>query len=298
MKFLRKRFVLLAFLTVSALLLLLTSCGGAIFSELSEDSDADVFCRTFIDRVLADEKEEAYQMLDGLGSRADFEKLWDYFGDSAEGATAAEIHMTDFLFFTENGTDYFKGQYFVQFNNGRDINLSLITDGKNAVVGLNYLDISGFYPKAEKAVSVLDPVLAVYSLLVLAFCVWMIVDCARRRVRKKALWILLIIAGVSLSLRVGEYGNVSFMVGLFLQSSQAWVDFGYLAVGTKLILPVGAVIYFCLRRRITLTPLPATPIQPLADGYTLHDVAKDSTPAPTETADATDANDSQQIYKL
>ncbi len=295
MKFQRKWLVLAVLL---AALTLLTSCGSSIFEELSKDSDPDVFCRTFIDHVIADEKEETYQMFNGMCSRADFEKLWTSFRATADGADAADIHMTGFWFYTENGDDFFKGQYFVEYNNGSTMNLSLVFADGETIYQIIYLDVTDFYADAEKTSGILNIVLGVYSLLVLAFCVWMIVDCARRRVRKKALWILLIIAGVSLSLRVGEYGNVSFMVGLFLQSSQAWVDFGYLAVGTKLILPVGAVIYFCLRRRITLTPLPATPIQPLADGYTLHDVAKDSTPAPTETADATDANDSQQIYKL
>ncbi len=295
MKIHRKWLVLVLLL---ATLTLLVSCGGkVIFSELSDTSDADAFCRTLIDHVIADEKSEAYDMLDHIGSRADFDKLWDYFRSSADGARTAEIHTTDFWFITENGKDYFKSQYFVQFDNGSDMNLSLTFEGGETVCALNYMDVTGFYPPTQKAVGVWKVVLGVYSLLTLAFSVWMIVDCIRRSVRKKALWILLIIAGVALTLRVGEHNKVSVMIGLFFQTSSAWVDFGYLAVGAKVILPVGAIIYFFLRKRITVAP-PVTPPPADTPTYTLSDVPPSPPPAnevpPTEVPapdDEADTND-------
>ncbi len=259
MKFQRKWLVLAVLL---AALTLFTSCGSSIFEELSKDSDSDVFCRTFIDHVIADEKEETYQMFNGMCSRADFEELWTSFRATADGADSADIHMTGFWFYTENGGDFFKGQYFVEYSNGSTMNLSLVFADGETIYQIIYLDVTDFYADAVKTSGILNIVLGVYSLLVLAFCVWMIVDCARRPMKKKPLWIILIIAGVSLTLRIGEHSTFSFMIGLFVQSSSASVDLDYLAIATRIIVPVGAIVYFLMRKRLTVLPTATDPDAP------------------------------------
>ncbi len=262
MKFHRKWPVLVLLLAV---VLGLSSCGGNLFDEIDDDYVLDAFCRTLVDQVIAGEKTETYAMFKDIATIHEFDETWAYLRATAEGATKADIHTTGMGVHFDNGVEYWKSQYFVQFDNGKDMNLSLTFKEGESIYGMHYMDITDFYPDAAKNARMLNTALSIYSLFVFAFSIWMIVDCARRHVRKKALWILLIIAGISLTFRVGEHNSFSFMVGLFLQRSNAWVDFGYLAVGTKIILPVGTVIYFFLRKRITMEPSPIvnpTPQEP------------------------------------
>ncbi len=262
MTFYRKSFVLALFLS---LLIMLTSCSNS-FYELSDDSPSDVFCRDLIDHVIAEEKEAAYAMLNSIVGAEDFEDLWSTFRTSADGAADADIHQTYFWLFTEDGIDYFKGQYLVEFDNGKYINLALLFEDGNIIRTITYLDITDFYPDAIKTSEILNIILTVYSLLALGFCIWMIVDCARRPMRKKALWIIIILVGFSLTLTIGRYGNnANFMVGFLFELSNASVDLGSLAIAAKAIIPLGAIIYFCMRKRLTIVPPTEDPTDDLSN---------------------------------
>ncbi len=256
-----KRTTLLVSLLLAALMLL-TSCGGAIFDEL-DDSTADVFCRTFIDHIVHNEKEETYALVRELGSRAGFESMWETLRKSAEGASSVDIHMTNFWFFTRDGVDYFKGQYFVEYDNGSCMNLSLTFEEAKDIVEIKYLDITEFITDARPTADTLSLILGIYSLLVLAFTVWMIVDCVRRRMLKKPLWIIVILLCFSLTvLTGGKTLDLSFMVGLCVQASRATINYDYPAIATRILLPVGAILYFFLRKRLTLPPRSPRPPRP------------------------------------
>ncbi len=253
---------LLIFAILMAVLTLFSSCGNN-FSKLSDTSTPDVFCRTFIDYVIADEKEKTFDLFKDIGTRDDLDVLWNNFRDSAEGSSSADIHMTNFWFFTQDSTDFFKGQYFVEFDNGSSLNLSLNFKDGETIYEVIYLDITEFYSNAKNTASILNTVLMILSIIPLGFSVWMIVDIFRRPIRKKVLWIILTVVGISFTFIFGEYGNhISTMIGLIIQTSGAYIDFGYLAVAVKINIPVGAIIYCCLRKRFTVVPQPSVPDDP------------------------------------
>jgi hypothetical protein len=51
---------------------------------------------------------------------------------------------------------------------------------------------------------------------------------------------------------VGETFSFSFKIGLFVEMSTVRVDPGLVAVVTKLVIPVGAILYLCLRKKFTV----------------------------------------------
>ena len=65
---------------------------------------------------------------------------------------------------------------------------------------------------------------------------------------------ILTVFGIALNLTVGETFSFSFNVGLFVQMSTVQVDPGLVAVVTKLVIPVGAILYLCLRKKFTVEP--------------------------------------------
>ena len=82
----------------------------------------------------------------------------------------------------------------------------------------------------------------------------MFVDCLRRKMKYKVVWAILIFFGLCFTFTVGETSNFSFNVGLFFQTSSIEADPGLLAVVTKLVIPVGAILYLCLRKKFTVEP--------------------------------------------
>lgn len=77
------------------------------------------------------------------------------------------------------------------------------------------------------------------------------IDCARSKIKKKALWIVLILFGSVIWTLSAVQGKVSFNlnVGLFL-SHTALLRYSTGGFVLRLYLPVGMVIYWCLRRKL------------------------------------------------
>ena len=88
----------------------------------------------------------------------------------------------------------------------------------------------------------------------MAFTIWMFVDCLRCKMKYKFVWAILTVFGIALNLTVGETFSFSFHIGLFVQMSTVQVDPGLVAVVTKLVIPVGAILYLCLRKKFTVDP--------------------------------------------
>ncbi len=292
----------LAALTLTALLLLLAlaSCVDMFHGNMEDGQKGE----QFIDLLLADNAAEAYKLFDPTTvPLKDFNAWWAELRAVAAGATTAEITGRGWNANTKNGVTTNEYTYQIEFDNGSTMMLYLLNQkAGERFVGGTYRDATDFISKTGKAVPVVSVVLTVYSILTLAFTVWMIVDCARRRIKYKALWIIINIAALSLTLTIGEQATISFLVGLFLQFSSISESLAALSVTVKLIIPVGSIVYFCLRKRLTkpqdapVSDAPATDA-PASDAYDLAateqapaDFTEATAPAePTAPADPADS---------
>lgn len=91
------------------------------------------------------------------------------------------------------------------------------------------------------------------GIVTVAFTLWMAVDCIRRHMKRKWLWlalILLISLMLSFSLLNGKL-SFQFYAGLYvgLTNLKVYVDRGFAAT---IYLPLGALIYFFRRKKLTL----------------------------------------------
>ena len=93
-----------------------------------------------------------------------------------------------------------------------------------------------------------------FSAICLLFSVIMLIDCAKRRIKRKPLWILLILIGMlTLSLSYAE-GQLNFNgnIGVFLFSYSYLKLFTTGAWTFRLVLPVGSILYLIFRKRLTV----------------------------------------------
>lgn len=97
----------------------------------------------------------------------------------------------------------------------------------------------------------------VLGALTWVFVIWMFVDCCRKKIRRKALWLVLI-ALVALVLTLTMRGgsvNLRFNVGLYLQLSSL-ISYGDGSTQLSLVVPVGAIVYCAMRKRLEATAAP------------------------------------------
>jgi signal transduction histidine kinase len=82
----------------------------------------------------------------------------------------------------------------------------------------------------------------------------MIVDVCKRNIKKKALWILLIVVGVWIEAAIGiEAGYFDFDFGLFfgIKTATAYTINSVQAIGARISIPIGTIIYFFLRKSLS-----------------------------------------------
>ncbi len=236
-----------------AIIMSLTSCSASTDIGMVDDLTED-----FLDMLLADDYDSAYALVSENVSANDFKPYWDSLKKTSEGASAYEIEQIGWKININNGTKFYVAAFNVELNNGRALFIrTTLVDGANGISGLYFNDTTDFNASFGLFARIANIVLIAFSLLTTAFIVWMLIDCIRRKIAKKPLWLLLIIIGAGVSLVVGQKMGINFHLGLFFMGSSAVADPSILSVTTKVIVPVGAIVYFFMRKRLTLKSDPA-----------------------------------------
>ena len=229
-------------------LILLTSMTACGDREANERIKAH--CEAVLDALLANDLPTAQTML----SQVSEEGIREFAAEIApllEGVSSYELKQTGWHFHTENGVTRTTMTYRMKCDNGR----VLLVEGVE-VTGVE--NLAGFglqMPEEQAGSAVLLPIRIVFiaiSTAVTAFCVWMIVDCARRRMKRKALWIIFILVNVMFVLTVD--GGIHFRTtfGLILARSSLYLDSITKAFQLSFAVPIGAIIYFILRHSLSL----------------------------------------------
>ncbi len=233
---------------------LLILCLAAILS-LCACTDVDVgqnteLSRQFMDHVLADNYDAAYAMVQVTVSDADFRAYWGGIQAAVEGANSYEMEQIGWRINTTNGVTDRTTAYQVYPNNGHMVLLRVVTrDDIEGIAGIHFSDVTDFLRETETYVPTVQIILWVISGLSMAFTVWMLIDCLLRKIKNKVLWVILIFFGVAFTVTLGQSSNIAFTFSLFCSLSTIQADPGLLSVVTKVVVPLGAILYLCLRKR-------------------------------------------------
>ena len=235
-------------------------CLVFVLTLISCTADMDVGQNTdlaeqFMGHVMTNDYDAAYGMVKATVTDSDFRPYWKDIRQTAEGAKTYELEQIGWQINTVNGVTDRTTAYRVYLDNERTVLLRVMTrEGIEGIAGIHFSDITEFLASTEIFVPTVQIILWVFSGLCVVFTLWMLVDCLRRKMKYKVVWVLLILFSLCLSFTVGETSNFSFNVGLFFQTSTITADPGLVAVVTKLVVPVGAILYLCLRKKFTVDP--------------------------------------------
>lgn len=252
---------LLVFLLLFACLGI-SSCGNAVFEERYRDE-----CTAIVDALVADDKETAYAFFDpNAVPEENFSAFWEKVVPFFKDGGAYTLHELGESLRATADFQLHSEIYAVRFDgSGEYLQLGLAGDvlgGKLLNINFGEMKDRVLFGTVNDAPAVLQVIFAVYTFATLAFVVWMLIDCIRRPLPKKAVWILLILLG-------GFSVGFTRSVGLSVRAVMAWnpifamssiaMDHFLSTVSVSLYLPLVAIYYFFNRKR--LTPPPAEAVE-------------------------------------
>lgn len=240
--------------------LLLSGCQAAMDSildyvaEKASETGADALTRQFLDGLVTGDMALTHAaMTDEVTAEmmADaFDPLRSLLPENAEDYTLTPRHWS---MQTDNGVTAHSFQ-FLMVTAGRYyiVETQQIT-GKTGLYHVNMQEIDPAMldqPAEQASFGVWDALSLLLTLAVFALLLWALIDCLRHRMRRRWLWLLLILLGnllLTFTLS-GSRMNILFNIGLYLVGSQISVQAG--GFGLKLVIPVGSIIYLCLRKKL------------------------------------------------
>lgn len=257
------------------LLLSLTAC----ITDMDVGNNTELG-QQFVDHVIANDYDAAYSMVKATVTDPDFRAYWKTVQAAADGAETYEMEQIGWKINSTNGVTTRITAYQVYLDNDRTVLLRVMTqDGIEGIAGIHFSDITDFLNQTNAFIPTVRIILWVVFGLVVAFTVWMFVDCLRRKMKYKVLWAIIILMSIALTFTVGEASSFSFHVGLFLQPSSIEADPGIPAVITTIVIPVGAILYLCLRKKFTAEPAAPLPESPAEPAYSSDPAPDGSSPA-------------------
>lgn len=222
---------------------------------------AEDFTGEFLDLIIDDNYSDSYGMFSDICTEEEYTPLYNeikkVFGNTKEyKLTFANVYVS-----IDNGNQVKRITYLIESDDQKTAAIELYFNKDNAILGAYFADRTDFV-EGSKSFSVINFFLIILTVACTAFSIWMFVDCIRHKMKMKWLWAILILIGLGVSITKGESNfaiNFHFVVG-FMNSTL--ISNSVYAMRTfRLILPVGAIIYCALRKRIFEKPQVAETIQ-------------------------------------
>lgn len=215
----------------------------------AETVDAEYITTDFITAVLDGDRGTARGFFGDIdeGSFNEFcDKIVQSFGDTKDFT----LNQTAWSYNWVNGVKYYSYTFELTTDTDKGFVVKVSFFAENDKFAT--LDI---IPKASLSSKEILPfkfAAFLVSCAAVGFCVWMIVDCARRKMVRKWLWILVILSGFSLAVTFGyEFG---FNFGIVFAFPFSSVGADSLTTTIKAAFPLGAFIYCILRKNLTIKP--------------------------------------------
>lgn len=235
-------------------LLMLCSCTKFKQSgELREETEQ------MLNSLIADDFEAFYSQISDACSEEDAIALFPQMRDYLNGATTYELELYHMSARVDNGVHLREEKYFVKTDGGNFYVSIQTTSEVQGIAGFNIVkeEESGIASSSTGTIfsmsgaSLVQWALLMFALLETVFVIFSVVDCARQRIAKKALWILLILfASGTFMLTLSSSGlNFRFNLG-FLFSHTALIVYNNGTRVLRLFVPIGAIIYWCLRKKL------------------------------------------------
>ena len=256
MKKIRK---ILALALVLAVVFALCSCGAV---ETERGNEIKAKCEAMVDALIANDENAAYAIFTKELDRNAFAKSFLTLRAYIEGVETYELKQVGWYTGIDNGASYYRATFAMTTNAGNFTIEAMEVDGYDGLYNFRIIN-NGEYENYTGTITKMNGAsptqwgLIIFSALCLGFVVWMLIDCIKRKMKFKVLWVLLILFGaVTFTVTVNNTGvnfNTNIAAMLFTYSYLKVYAAG--ASILNLAFPIGAVIYCIFRKKFTLAPV-------------------------------------------
>ena len=293
----RKNLVKSVCVIILTVLILCSGC-TAVLQEL-ENAEVRQSTEGMLDALIANDFQTAYSLVNKICTEEDFKPAFTQMQELLGNVDTYELKL---LSIYTNGT-ITNGQksssvssvYEMTTKSGRVI-VSIRMDDQ---VGLNSFHLTPYektdYYFTGTLSNLKDATGAQWGFLLLnvitiGFTVFALVDCSRQKIKKKALWILLLLLGfISLGATISSTSfRLNFNVG-WITAYSALICYGSGTVMLRLMLPVGTIIYFAMRRSLLKESTPAIVTSEKEPETMEEEIPSDQQPNPVLMDDQTEA---------
>lgn len=222
---------------------------------LAEDDALRQSTQQMLDRLIAGDYDGAYALMGSSATEEQFQSLYDGLQPVLQGVESYELIASYKGTTVTNGASYVGVRYLFVAQDLKLVVEATRQDGVEGLIGFwvnEYLEVTVTGTVSSmKGANAAQWVCLVIGILEAGFMIWMFIDCCRRKIRRKWLWLLLIaLVSVAFSVSIGSGFHVSTNVGLFLNLYTALLRYTTGEVTLRLMVPAGAVLYLCLRKKL------------------------------------------------
>ena len=239
---------------LSALLLVTVLIAlGLCSCTMKEDStEAREICEDYFDAVIDNDFAAAYGIFDEVTDADSFKDVWIYTRDVLENSQSYELKQVGWNSHTEKGVTLRQITFEIESDDEKTMYVTVILDDQG-IYSFNVLDSTEFINNTV-FVRVIGIIMTVISFALFGVTIWMIVDACKRKIKHKALWILLIIIGAWFEVAIGiDAGYFDFDFGLFfgIKTATAYTINQLQAIGVRIAAPIGTIVYFFIRKSLS-----------------------------------------------
>lgn len=225
------------------------------------------YLREFLDAVMEGDMDSAYDLLaDGGINENDFASFFNRMRSYFSGTSTYSIKCTGWNININDGVEKRTTTFLVKTDDGKKVQFTLLfVSGYDGIAGLDCVEVEDEATTINKVVLMFaNGWLFSVTTLGIGLMIWMIVDCIKRPIRMKRpklkfLYILLILVCYGFSLTIGKEFGISSKFALAIPYSNLSVGNSFSFVCT---FPIGAIIYFFIRKKLPLVSKEETEVKP------------------------------------
>ena len=250
---------------IALVLVLLVLCAGCdnVLQNM-ENSRLRSTTEAMLDALVAEDHQGAYKLVSHICSQEEFQTAYAQMRQVLGDVKAYELQ----LLYISSDTNITNGQktstvssiYKITTSNGMVVANVRMDDrmGLTAFYLTPYEMTDYFFTGTLGHMRDADAVQWILLLLngvPVGLGVYALVDCARKKIKNKALWIIILVIGFATvgATVTGTSFRMNFNLG-WLTAYSALIRYGSGAVTLRLMLPVGGIVYFCMRRSLLRAP--------------------------------------------
>ena len=243
-------------LLLALMLVLLTGCslsGEQLMEELN-DPQLQQKTQTVLDCMLAQDVDGAWMQMVSACTKEEFKAFYEQVKPLLETVDTYTLEPSYVQVNVTNGVHNKSIRYLLTAGETELWVTAVEEEGADSLVGFHIYMVTretGTLATAKEN-DALQWVLITIGLLEIAFMIVMLIDCIRHKMKKKWLWILLILLGgiiVLLNVTPQNMG-VRFNYGFFLNCYTALIKYNTGGFTFRLYIPAGAIAYLCLRKSL------------------------------------------------